>query len=139
MKNDDRLPSLDKLQVKIDKIKKKPESVRAKKFSSADMSQAMRFSIDLLAGVIVGVAVGYLIDRFSGTLPLFLIIGLFIGVAAGIRNMMISAKNIDKKLDEQQKDDEITKILGNLDPDQKMNLDNYIKEIIRSKRICKFC
>lgn len=105
MKNNDRMPSLDKLQAKIDKAKK-PESTGTANVPKADISQAMRLSIDLSSGVLVGVGAGYLLDRLSDTLPLFLIIGLFIGMAAGVKNMMISAKAIDKKLDKNQKDDE---------------------------------
>ena len=105
MKNNDRLPSLDKLQAKIDKIKGiKP--VASSSSSNADMSQAVRLIIDLMAGVIMGVGCGYLLDKWLDTIPLFMIIGLFFGMAAGVKNMIISAKLIDKKLNEQQKDNE---------------------------------
>ncbi|MEQ1705712.1 MAG: AtpZ/AtpI family protein [Rickettsiales bacterium] len=105
MKNNGRLPSLDKLQAKIDKIKK-PEQAGSNSSDKTDMSQAVRLIIDLMAGVIMGVGFGYLLDRWLDTLPLFMIIGLFVGMAAGIKNMIISAKVIDKKLNEQQKDNE---------------------------------
>ena len=105
MKNNDRLPPLDKLQAKIDKIKGK-RRIYSDTSSKADMSQAVRLVIDLMAGVIMGVGCGYLLDEWLDSLPLFMIIGLFFGMAAGVKNMMISAKIIDKKLNEQQKDDE---------------------------------
>ncbi|MEK6747534.1 MAG: AtpZ/AtpI family protein [Pseudomonadota bacterium] len=105
MKNNGRLPSLDKLQAKIDKIKK-PEQVASDISSSADMSQAVRLIIDLASGVLVGVGFGYLIDDWLDTSPWCVITGLFIGVAAGVRNMMRSAELIDKKMNEQQEDNE---------------------------------
>ncbi len=103
MKNDNRLPSLDELQAKIDKIKK-PESTDSRSSISADMSQAMRLVIDLSAGVAVGTIFGYMLDTWLGSLPLFMLIGLFVGMAAGVKNMARSADLIDKKLNEQQKD-----------------------------------
>lgn len=105
MKNDDRLPSLEELQAKIDMIKKPAESSSLSS-SSADISQATRLVIDLSAGVVVGAIFGYFLDRWLDLLPLFTLVGIFIGMAAGVKNMMRSAELIDKKLSEQQKDDE---------------------------------
>jgi ATP synthase protein I len=104
MKNNDRLPSLDKLQAKIDKIKK-PDSSDSTASSYADMSEAIRLVVDLAAGVLVGLGFGYLIDYWLISAPWGVIIGLFLGVAVGVKNMMRNAKLIDKKLNEQQKDD----------------------------------
>lgn len=103
MKNKDRLPSLDRLQAKIDKLKK-PEGDSSTP-SNADMAQAIRFVTDLMAGVIMGAGVGYFIDKWLNTMPLFMIAGLFLGMAAGVKNMLRSAKLIDKKLNEQKEND----------------------------------
>ncbi len=104
MKDNNRLPSLDKLQAKIDKIKGY-QPTDSKDSSGADMSQAVRLIIDLMAGVIMGVGVGYFVDKWLETTPLFMIAGLFFGMVAGVKNMLRSAELIDKKLSEQEKDD----------------------------------
>ncbi len=104
MRSNDRLPSLEKLQAKIDRIK--GHSRNAPDSANDDMSYAVRLLTDLAAGVIMGVGIGYFIDSYFSTIPLFMIIGLFIGVAAGVKNMISSAKIIDKKLSEQQTDDD---------------------------------
>ncbi len=104
MKNNDRLPSLDRLQAKIDKIKKS-QPTDSKDSSGADMSHAVRLIIDLASGVIMGTGVGYFIDKWLETTPLFMIAGLFFGMVAGVKNMLRSAELIDKKLSEQEKDD----------------------------------
>jgi len=104
MKKNNDLPSLEKLQAKIDKVRGiKPSS--DKDVSKADMSQAMRLSIDLAAGVCVGVMAGYFLDMWLGSTPLFMIIGLFLGMAAGVKNMMRSAEIIDRKMIEQQNEE----------------------------------
>mgnify|MGYP001559244345 CR=1 FL=1 len=107
MKNDDRLPSLDELQAKIDKIKK-PEPTYSDPSSRGDMSQAVRLIIDLSAGVAVGSIFGYMLDNWLNSLTVFMMIGLFVGMAAGVKNMVRSADLIDKKLREQQKNEEKT-------------------------------
>ena len=53
--------------------------------------------LELVIGMMVGLAMGWGLDSLLGTLPLFLIImGLF-GFAAGIRTMMRSAQEIERK------------------------------------------
>lgn len=47
----------------------------------------MRASSELAAGVIVGGGIGYLLDRQFGTMPIFLLIFLMVGMAAGFLNL----------------------------------------------------
>ena len=93
--HDDDLPSLEKLQQRIDELKGPDEGSTDSTPKGNIFSQAMRFSIDLFAGVVVGVGFGYLMDQWLETIPLFMIAGLFIGMAAGVRNMMRSANKIE--------------------------------------------
>lgn len=48
--------------------------------------QAMKMGLDLVAGTLVGVVLGLALDKWLGTVPLFLIVFLMLGVAAGLRN-----------------------------------------------------
>lgn len=105
MKNNGRLPSLDKLQAKIDKIRK-TEQTRTGLYNASATSGAMRLIIDLIVGVIMGIGLGYFLDKWLDTMPLFLIVGLFLGMVAGVKNMLLSAELIDKKRSEQQKDND---------------------------------
>lgn len=96
---------MDKLQAKIDKIKK-PEQESTGLYNATEMSDAIRFLIDLVAGVMMGMGCGYLLDKWLNTIPWFMIIGLFLGMAAGVKNMLLSAKLMDKKRSEQNKDND---------------------------------
>jgi len=44
-----------------------------------------------VSGVLVGAIIGWQLDQWSGMSPLFLIVFLILGVAAGFWNMMKSA------------------------------------------------
>ncbi|SFP00390.1 ATP synthase protein I [Mesorhizobium sp. NFR06] len=53
--------------------------------------QALKLSSEFIAGVVVGVGLGWIIDRLAGTAPFGLIIGLLLGFGAGILNVLRSA------------------------------------------------
>ncbi|MCK6259212.1 AtpZ/AtpI family protein [Fictibacillus sp. WQ 8-8] len=42
----------------------------------------------LVGGILLGLFGGMWLDRFTGTSPLFLIIGLFLGLGAGVYGMI---------------------------------------------------
>jgi ATP synthase protein I len=52
------------------------------------MAQALKLGSEFVAGVIVGVVIGYTIDRVFGTSPWGLIVFLLLGFAAGTLNVM---------------------------------------------------
>ena len=64
-------------------------------FSQANL--AWRMVIELVAGLMIGFGIGYGIDRLFGTLPVFLVIFIFLGFAAGIRTMLRSAQEVQRK------------------------------------------
>ncbi|GAB6855197.1 AtpZ/AtpI family protein [Asaia astilbis] len=54
---------------------------------------AMRIGTEMVAALIVGVLLGYGLDRLCGTKPLFIILFSFIGGAAGMLNVWRAVKN----------------------------------------------
>ena len=62
------------------------------------MGNALKISTELVASVIVGSTIGFILDGWFDTKPLLTIIFFFIGVAAGILNVFRSAKKINEKL-----------------------------------------
>ncbi|MBX0311372.1 MAG: AtpZ/AtpI family protein [Sulfurihydrogenibium sp.] len=48
--------------------------------------------LHLVSGVIVGVAIGYLLDNYFDTSPYLTIIFFFLGLIAGFKNMYTDAK-----------------------------------------------
>jgi ATP synthase protein I len=59
---------------------------------------AFRFSTEMVAALIVGGGMGYGIDWLAGTKPIFLIVCFVLGAAAGIRNVLRAAKEINAEI-----------------------------------------
>jgi len=58
------------------------------------MGLGLRMATELAAALIVGLALGWVIDRVFGTRPWGLIIFFFLGVAAGMVNVFRAAKGV---------------------------------------------
>jgi ATP synthase protein I len=54
-------------------------------------ARGFRMSTELVAGVVVGAIIGWLIDRWLGISPWGLIVFLLLGFAAGVLNVMRAA------------------------------------------------
>ena len=65
--------------------------------SQSQLGIAFRLVADLLAGVIVGGGVGWALDRVFATSPILLIVMFLIGVAAGMRNVIRTARDINQR------------------------------------------
>ena len=83
------------------KIAKKNISVDEQKevgSNAASLGKALKISTELVASVVVGSTLGFLLDSWFGTKPLLTICFFILGVAAGIINVFRSAKKMQKKL-----------------------------------------
>ena len=55
---------------------------------------AWRMVIELVAGLMIGFCIGYGLDTLFGTMPIFLVLFIFAGLAAGVKTMLRSAKEM---------------------------------------------
>ncbi len=86
------LPSLEQLQKKIDQHTASQEKPDTESQASA-AATAMRLGTELMAGALVGCFIGFWIDKATGLSPIFLIVFMLLGFAAGVRNII---RNMDK-------------------------------------------
>ncbi len=62
--------------------------------------------LHLVSGIVVGVLIGYYLDKFFNTSPLLTIIFFFFGIGAGFRNMY---KDVQKYIVNDEKNSETKK------------------------------
>jgi ATP synthase protein I len=91
-----RLRDIDRrLKTKFDERKGISDEERGRR--STALGKALRLSTELVAGVFVGGLIGWLLDRWLKTLPLFLIVFLLLGIAAGLLNAVREAQKMGEK------------------------------------------
>ncbi len=91
----DRLKALED---RLAKAKKVEDDAHHMKKDYAQANLAWRMVIELVAGLGIGFGIGYGLDRLLGTLPLFMVIFILLGLAAGIKTMLGSAKEVERQL-----------------------------------------
>ncbi len=64
---------------------------------ASGMAVGFRVVVDLVAGVVAGILIGYWLDRWLGTNPWLLIVFLFLGCAAGLLNVIRTAKQLEER------------------------------------------
>lgn len=79
-------PSLEEFSERLNAKRARPEA-ESPKSSGAAWGPALRVSSELLAGLFVGALLGLGLDRWLGTEPWFLLAGIGLGFAAGLRNL----------------------------------------------------
>ena len=83
------------------KIAKKKIKILDEKNSgsnAASLGKALKISTELVASVVVGSTIGFILDNSFDTKPWLTIGFFFMGVTAGILNVVRSAKNMHKKI-----------------------------------------
>ena len=58
---------------------------------------AWRMVIELVSGLGIGFGMGYGLDYLFGTLPIFMVVFTFLGLAAGVKTMLRSAQEVQEK------------------------------------------
>ena len=83
-----------RLEIAKNKIAKKGPAKGNQANSSIGV--AFKMSTELVAHVVVGTIIGFILDKTFGTKPWLILIFFFVGVIAGIVNVFKSAKNMQK-------------------------------------------
>ena len=87
-------PFKTRLEIAKSKISKKNQYTR--KNNPSPIGTAFKLSTELVSAVVVGAIIGFIFDKTFGTKPWFILIFFFVGVVAGIFNVIRSAKNMQK-------------------------------------------
>tara|TARA_Y100001958_G_scaffold5088_1_gene3151 strand:- start:54 stop:329 length:276 start_codon:yes stop_codon:yes gene_type:complete len=85
-----------KTRLEIAKKKASKRSFRERKHNPSSIGSAFKLSTELVSAVAVGTIIGFILDKTFGTKPWLILIFFFVGVIAGITNVIKSAKNMQR-------------------------------------------
>ena len=93
-----RMKELKEISTRLEIAKKKISNNQKKDNGSnaASFGKALKISTELVAAVAVGSILGFILDNWFDTKPLLTIIFFIMGVAAGIINVIKTAKKMQK-------------------------------------------
>ena len=83
-------------RLKIAKSKLEIKHSKADTKKGAFLGNAFKLGTELVAAVAVGSIIGFILDNWFGTKPLFILIFFFVGFAAGILNVVRTAKDMQR-------------------------------------------
>ncbi len=90
----ERLSALDEKLMRL----KKANTPEPKAADGHEMAQhAWRMVTELVAGLLIGFGIGYGLDVLFGTMPIFLVLFVLLGLAAGMRVMMRTAADVQRR------------------------------------------
>ena len=88
----------DQFKTRLEIAKKKilDKNLKDIERKASPIGTAFKLSTELVSAVVVGTIIGFIFDKTFGTKPWFILIFFFVGVVAGITNVIRSAKNMQK-------------------------------------------
>jgi ATP synthase protein I len=69
------------------------------------LARASSVGLAMVLATVIGLAIGYFLDRLFGTFPWLMMIFFGFGIVAGFRNIYILYKRTEKAMNDQEKDD----------------------------------
>lgn len=91
MSNQSEPPSQDTFEARLEAAKRANRPQPAHGAQGGAMGTAFRLSADLVSAVVAGAGLGYGLDWLLGTGPWLLLLFFFLGIAAGILNVIRTA------------------------------------------------
>jgi ATP synthase protein I len=89
-----------KLKAARDRIEgREDQGSKTGSYNDSLVGVGYRMSIELVVGICAGLGLGWLIDWQMGTKPWFMIGFMFVGLAAGIFNVVRLSKDIQRRMD----------------------------------------
>jgi ATP synthase protein I len=87
-----RLKNLEDRIKSAERAREEPARDRRSEYTQGSL--AWRMVTELVAGMLLGLGIGYGLDSLFGTRPVFLVLFALLGFAAGVRTMMRTAQDI---------------------------------------------
>lgn len=95
-------------QIREEEREKTEQAEASPRGAMSGLGVAMRIGTELVGGLIAGLGIGYMLDRWLGTTPWLLVVFFFLGSAAGILNVYRSASRMEVDPSERRKGNEFS-------------------------------
>ena len=98
-------PDLEALNAKLKAARKQnegPESASGPSEGQSGLGYGSRLSVEIIASLLAGLGLGWTIDHFAGTRPLFMLVFMFLGLGVGIYNVMRMSRAQQEKDNKEQ-------------------------------------
>ena len=86
-----------KTRLEIAKKKASKRNLYNKNHNTSPIGKAFKLSTELVSAVALGTIIGFILDKTFGTTPWLILIFFFVGVIAGISNVIKSAKKMQDR------------------------------------------
>ncbi|HVZ02532.1 MAG TPA: AtpZ/AtpI family protein [Dongiaceae bacterium] len=96
---------LDQLNAKLKAAREQNEGWGAASGPSVGQSglgYGSRLSVEIIASLLAGLGIGWVIDHFAGTQPLFILVFMFVGLGVGIYNTIRLSRRQQEEEDKEQ-------------------------------------
>ena len=97
MTESDRESRMKQLEERLGAVRKAQEPSPRKDEPHSQAQHAWRMVTELVAGLLIGFGIGYGLDRLLGTIPFFLVLFTLLGFAAGIKTMLRTANELQRR------------------------------------------
>lgn len=102
MSNEPDPERLKELEARLKQAKGDDEEEKTGDAAYNQASFAWQMVIELTVGLIIGFGIGYGLDALFGTIPIFMVLFTMLGFAAGMKVMLSTAAQMQKKAEEAQ-------------------------------------
>lgn len=93
---------LEQLEVRLKQAKGEVKENATGDAAYNQASFAWQMVIELTVGLVIGFGIGYGVDALFGTKPIFMVLFILLGFAAGMKVMLATAAQMQKKAGEAQ-------------------------------------
>lgn len=104
-KSADTPPTLESLdaRLKAARLASNPAPKRRRELERTAVGRAWRLTVEMVAALVVGLGIGWGLDRWLGTGPWFLLVFLLLGAATGIWNAVKTAAAIGRAAEDEDR------------------------------------
>jgi ATP synthase protein I len=96
-------PSLEDLASRLRRARGKDQPSDGLRTPTSNLGRAFHLAIEMAAGLAVGGAIGWFLDDWLDTKPWLLVLFLFLGLGAGVRNVMRTISRFNAELERRER------------------------------------